>query len=98
MHVTLVHVKVKPDRVDEFIEACRVNHVASIEEYGNRRFDILQDPKESTKFILVEAYVTAEQAAAHKETDHYKTWRDTVAEMMAEPRVGVPYNGLYPVD
>jgi (4S)-4-hydroxy-5-phosphonooxypentane-2,3-dione isomerase len=98
MHVTMVHVNVKPERVDDFIDACRANHVGSIEEYGNRRFDILQNAGEPTKFVLFEAYTTAEQAVAHKETDHYKTWRDVVEEMMAEPRVGVPFNGLFPVD
>lgn len=98
MHVKLVHVQVKPDRVDDFIEACRVNHVGSIEEIGNRRFDILQDSRDPTKFILYEAYVTAEQAEAHKETQHYKQWRDAVTSMMARPREGVPYDGLFPVD
>jgi len=43
MHVTLVHVQVNPEQVDEFIEATRLNHDASIKEKGNRRFDILQD-------------------------------------------------------
>lgn len=98
MHVSLVHVQVKPERVNDFIEACRVNHVGSIEEAGNRRFDVLQDSRDSTKFILYEAYITAEQAAAHKETPHYFQWRDAVAGMMARPREGVPYNGLFPVD
>lgn len=98
MHVTLVHVQVKPERVNDFIEACRVNHVRSIEEVGNRRFDVLQDTHDPTKFILYEAYITAEQAAAHKETPHYREWRDAVAGMMAKPREGVPYEGLFPVD
>ena len=98
MHVTLVHIQVKPDRVDDFIEASRVNHVGSIEEPGNRRFDVLQDSRDPTRFVLYEAYVTAEQAAAHKETPHYREWRDAVAGMMARPRDGVSYNGLFPVD
>jgi quinol monooxygenase YgiN len=35
---------------------------------------------------LIEVYRTAEAATAHKETQHYKTWRDTVAPMMAETK------------
>jgi autoinducer 2-degrading protein len=35
-------------------------------------------------------------AAAHKQTAHYLNWRDSVADMMAEPRKGVSYAGLYP--
>lgn len=96
MHVTLVHVRVMPDRVDDFIAASKANHEGSIAEPGNRRFDILQNPSEPTEFILYEAYVSADDAAAHKQTAHYLTWRETVEEMMAEPRQGVPYTGLFP--
>jgi autoinducer 2-degrading protein len=36
--------------------------------------------------------------AKHKETEHYLKWRDTVEGMMAEPRIGVQYQSLYPAD
>ncbi len=96
MHVTLVHVRVEPDRVDDFIAAVEANHTASITEPGNRRFDVLQDASDPTKFVLYEAYVSAGEAAKHKETAHYLAWREAVEEMMAEPRQGVPYTGLFP--
>jgi len=96
MHVTLVYVHVKADCVDAFIAACQANHMASIEEPGNRRFDVLQSPDDANRFVLYEAYAGAEDAAAHKQTAHYLSWRETVADMMAEPRVGLPYYGLYP--
>ena len=96
MHVTLVHVHVKEECVDAFIEATAANHHASVEEPGNRRFDVLQAPDAPDRFILYEAYATAEDAAAHKETDHYLRWRQRVADMMAEPREGVRFQGLYP--
>lgn len=96
MQVTLVHVKVKAAYVGDFIEACRLNHEASTREAGNRRFDILQSADDPCDFVLYEAYATAQDAAAHKQTAHYAQWRDTVADWMAEPRQGVPYHGLYP--
>ena len=96
MHVTLVHVWVKPESVDDFIEASRKNHEYSVKEPGNRRFDILQDAGDPGKFILYEAYASAEDAAAHKQTAHYLAWRETVADMMARPRRGDAYDGLYP--
>jgi autoinducer 2-degrading protein len=96
MHVTLVHVVVKPDTIDSFVTATRANHEASVREPGNRRFDVLQSPDEPARFILYEAYASAEDAAAHKLTPHYAQWRDAVAPMMAEPRKGVPMRGLYP--
>ncbi|NCA70334.1 MAG: antibiotic biosynthesis monooxygenase [Sphingobacteriia bacterium] len=96
MQVTLVHVQVKPERIDDFIAATRANHEGSVREPGNRRFDVLQDPADLGHFILYEAYVSAADAAAHKTTAHYAQWRDSVAEMMAAPRQGVPMVGLLP--
>ena len=96
MHVTLVHIRVKPKAVAAFIAACHANHLASTREPGNRRFDVLQDPQDATRFILYEAYVSAADAAAHKNTPHYAAWRDSVVKMMAEPRRGEPMLGLYP--
>jgi hypothetical protein len=34
----------------------------------------------------------------HKKTAHCPTWRDTVAEMMAEPRSSVKYDNVFPDD
>jgi autoinducer 2-degrading protein len=96
MHVTLVHVRVKPEHIDDFIAATRLNHQASVVETGNRRFDVLQSPENPGQFILYEAYATAEDATAHKETAHYLAWRDMVADWMAEPRQGIRYHGLFP--
>jgi len=96
MHVTLVHVHVIPEHRDAFIAASCANHIASTQEPGNMRFDILQSPDDSDHFIFYEAYRSTEDAAAHKQTAHYHTWRETVADWMAEPRQGIPLNGLYP--
>lgn len=96
MHITLVHVRVKPDCVDAFIAATRRNHEASIQEPGCRRFDVLQSPDDPTCFILYEAYTSAADAAAHKQTAHYLAWRAEVEPMMAEPRRGEPWQGLLP--
>jgi len=96
MHVTLVNVYVKSDQVQAFIDATHTNHKASVREPGNQRFDVLHNPEDPTHFILYEAYATAEDAAAHKQTIHYAAWRDAVADMMALPRKGVPMNGLFP--
>lgn len=96
MHVTLVHVQVDPAHIDDFIVATRLNHEASIHESGNRRFDVLQSPENPCQFILYEAYESEEAAAAHKQTQHYLIWRDSVAEWMVTPRQGIRYNGVFP--
>jgi autoinducer 2-degrading protein len=96
MHVTLVHVEVKREHVDAFVEATRLNHEASIQEPGNLRFDVLQLDDDAGRFVLYEAYASAEDAAAHRKTAHYLKWRETVAGWMAAPREGVRYSGLFP--
>jgi (4S)-4-hydroxy-5-phosphonooxypentane-2,3-dione isomerase len=96
MHTTIVYVHVNPDCIDAFVQACKANHESSVKEAGNRRFDVLQSADDPTRFILYEAYATAEDAAAHKQTAHYQAWRAAVAEMMAEARQGVGYKGLFP--
>jgi autoinducer 2-degrading protein len=88
MIVTFVHVWVKPENVDAFIEATTENHYNSIIEPGNLRFDFLRDANDMNKFVLYEAYESEEAAAAHKNTEHYLKWRETVADMMAQPRKG----------
>lgn len=95
MHVTLVHCHVKPAHLYAFIDACQANALASTREPGNLRFDVLQSRDDPTRFILYEAYVDADAAAAHKETPHYLAWRETVATWFEEPRQGVPYIGLF---
>lgn len=96
MYVTIVHVKVKPEYLEEFILASESNHHLSVKEPGNLHFDILQKGEDPCEFALYEAYANKEAAAAHKDTSHYLTWRETVAPWMAEPRVGVQYDGLLP--
>ncbi|MCC5932448.1 MAG: antibiotic biosynthesis monooxygenase [Cyclobacteriaceae bacterium] len=96
MSLTMVHVHVKSGFMKDFIEATKVNHENSIQEPGNLRFDVIQDPTDECKFILYEAYISDEAASAHKETSHYKVWRDTVAPWMENPRQGVKYKMLCP--
>ena len=96
MHVTHVHIHVKQDCIDDFIKATRDNHAASIREDGNRRFDVLQNAEDPARFVLYEWFSSDQSANAHKQTEHYLTWRETIAPMMAEPRNGARYVGLYP--
>lgn len=98
MNIVLVHVHVKPEFVEAFKLASLENASNSVKEDGIARFDVIQQNDDPTRFILVEVYKTTEASAAHKETAHYAKWRDTVAEMMAEPRQGIKYTNTYPED
>ena len=98
MQIVLVHVSVKSQFVEAFKQASIENANHSVKEAGIARFDVIQQTEDPTKFVLVEVYKTAEAPAAHKETAHYARWRDTVAEMMAEPRQGIKYTNVFPGD
>jgi quinol monooxygenase YgiN len=98
MLVVHVHVRVTPDAVPAFITATLENARQSLQEPGIARFDVVQQPDDPTRFVLVEAYRTADAPAAHKNTPHYQTWRDTVEPWMAEPRRSTRYHNLFPDD
>jgi autoinducer 2-degrading protein len=96
MIVTCVHVHVKPEAVNDFIEASVLNHKGSVKEPGNLRFDFVQQDDDPCRFMIYEAFESEEAVNAHKTTDHYLKWRDTVKDMMAEQRYGIKYNILEP--
>ena len=98
MQIVMVHAHVKPEFVEAFKQASIENASNSVQEAGVARFDVIQQTDDPTRFILVEVYKSAEAPAAHKETAHYTRWRDTVAEMMAEPRQGIKYGNVFPDD
>ena len=82
MLIVHVHVRVQPERTADFLAATLVNARASLGEPGH--------------VVLVEVYRDAGAAAAHKQEPHYATWRDTVAEMMAQPRASTKFSAVFP--
>src|SRR3974390_1733583 len=96
MLIVHVNVHVKPEAVEMFKSASVANARESVKELGIARFEVLQQQDDPTRFVFVEIYRTPEAPAAHKETKHYQTWRDTVAPMMAEPRSSVKFTNVSP--
>ena len=95
MLIVHVHVQVKPECVEAFRRATVDNAQNSVREPGIARFDVVQQADDPARFTLVEAYRTAEAPAAHKATAHYARWRDSVADMMAEPRSAARYESVF---
>ncbi len=96
MLVVHVHVHIRPERAEDFLAATVVNARASLAEPGVLRFDVIQDDADPSHVVLTEVYGDADAAAAHKATLHYATWRDTVAEMMAQPRASTKFSVVFP--
>jgi len=98
MFIVHVNIRVKPKFLESFKQATLANARASVQEPGVARFDVVQQADDATRFVLVEVYRDAQANAAHKETQHYAVWRDTVAPMMAEPRSSVKFANIFPGD
>jgi quinol monooxygenase YgiN len=96
MFIVHVFVYVKTDQIDAFKAATIENAGNSINESGIARFDVIQQQDDSARFVLVEVYFTPDDANRHKETAHYLKWRDTVADMMAEPRSSIKFMNIFP--
>ena len=96
MLIVHVFVHVKLQKIEDFKAASIQNARESAKEPGIARFDVIQQRDDPTRFVLVEVYRTSDDPARHKETAHYRKWRDTVADMMAEPRGAVKYTNIFP--
>ena len=98
MRVHIVQVHVKPECVDAFIEATVANAKGSNQEPLIARFDFLQQHDDPTHFTLIEVFRSDDGPDAHRETEHYRIWKKTVADMMAEPRQATQCHNVYPTD
>lgn len=96
MYIVHVFVHVKPESIEAFKAASLDNARNSVQESGVRRFDVIQELDDPSRFVLVEVYTDVAANAAHKTTAHYARWRDTVERMMAEPRQAVKYSNVFP--
>jgi len=95
MYVVAVTIWVKPDFLNQFIEATLENARHTRREPGNIRFDVSQVETEPTRFLLYEAYHLKEDFAAHQQTPHYLKWKESTANYMAQPRQGVKHHTLF---
>jgi len=96
MFIVHVFVHVKDDQVEAFKAATIENARNSVQEPGIARFDVIQQMDDPTRFVLVEVYRSPEDPVRHKETAHYKAWRDAAEKMMAEPRTSIKYSNVFP--
>jgi (4S)-4-hydroxy-5-phosphonooxypentane-2,3-dione isomerase len=95
MYVVSVTIFVKPDCVPRFIEATLDNAHNTRLEPGNNRFDVLQSEQDPARFLLYEAYKTADDFVRHQQTPHYLRWKESVSDYMAQPRQGVKHKSLF---
>jgi (4S)-4-hydroxy-5-phosphonooxypentane-2,3-dione isomerase len=98
MLIVVVNIRVKPEHLEAFKAATIENARNSIQEAGVAQFDVLQMSDDPTRFLLYEAYRSADAPARHRETAHYNTWVATVTDMMAEQRTRTTFANIFPAD
>ncbi len=96
MLIAIINAHVKPGAVEAFKIASLDNASHSIKEAGVIRFDVYQQTDDPTRFVLLEIYKSEQDVGKHRETAHYLRWRDSVADLMAEPRTRTTHQVVYP--
>ncbi|MDQ1470973.1 MAG: (4S)-4-hydroxy-5-phosphonooxypentane-2,3-dione isomerase [Bryobacterales bacterium] len=98
MLILQVQIHVLPESIEAFRAATIENVTHSLQEPGIARFDFLQHAEDPNRFSLCEVYRDDAAAAAHRASAHWAKWTETVAPMMAEPRVRTWYKTIFPGD
>lgn len=98
MIVRIIDVHVNKQSIEEFKRISVENRGGSIQEQGVLRFDVLQSDTDPQHFILYEAYRDEQATLDHKETEHYRRWREAAEPMMARKRESTPCTPVAPTD
>jgi (4S)-4-hydroxy-5-phosphonooxypentane-2,3-dione isomerase len=83
MFVLVVHLKVKPESVDAFMNRLSDNAKNARKEPGCKQFDVLVDPGDRTKVLLYEVYNDEKAFEAHQQTPHFKKYFAEAVPLLA---------------
>jgi autoinducer 2-degrading protein len=82
MFIVMVQWNVKPNKVDEFLEASKGDGRGSVtHEYGCHRFDVIQDSTDPTRIGFTEVYDSEEAFNVHTTQEHFKVWAEAVKDL-----------------
>ena len=83
MLAIFVTIKVKPGRMEEFVEASLADARGSVgDEPGCYRFDVLRDSEDDSLAHLYEIYEDAAARETHRTMPHFLAWRAAVADLI----------------
>ena len=94
MLVNLVDIHVKAESVEPFQRITLENVRHSRQEPGIARFDLIRNLEDPAHFTLIEVFRSQDAIAAHRETPHYRVWKEEVEPMMARPRHAGRYEAV----
>ena len=91
MIIAEVTLKVKPDRINDFIKFTKDNVENSLKEAGIRRFEFYKEKESKNVFVLFEIYESTDNQIKHRETLHYKNWKANIMSVLEEPYIVKQY-------
>ena len=94
MFVAAVHVFVKPEAMDDFMELILMDQEGSLAEPGCVRFDIVRSVEDAHEFLIWEVYADADAAAFHKTTPHYAAFKERMPALASKERYADRYDGV----
>jgi autoinducer 2-degrading protein len=96
MHMIVVRLEVKPERVEDFLKLVSFNAAESRKEPGNLRFDVVRSIDNPTLYRLYEVYRDEAAMAAHQGTPHYAKWRAEIEALLVTPRLSEKFISVFP--
>jgi autoinducer 2-degrading protein len=90
MRAIIAYLTAKPGKEAEFKEQMTAQAKRCLaNEPGCLQFDVAQDPKEPTRFVMLEVYKDDAAIKAHQDSDHFKNFRPVVGELVADRKIEV---------
>ncbi|HEX4214240.1 MAG TPA: putative quinol monooxygenase [Candidatus Dormibacteraeota bacterium] len=97
MHAIFVTVKVKPERLDTFLEVIENDAICSPrDEPGCIRFEVFQNRADAHTYHFFEMYRDEEALQAHRETPHFAKWQEASGEVLQEPPTREVLKDVFP--
>ena len=83
-YINAVDLDLVPSERDKFLEAIAEDAAATIKEPGCLRFDVLVLANDPNHLFLYEIYESEAAFRAHRESDYFKKYAETTANMVAK--------------
>jgi autoinducer 2-degrading protein len=87
VYINAVDLVVIPSEMPKFLEAVKENGANAVKEPGCREFNITVLANNPNHVFLYEVYDNEAALAAHRNTDHFKKFAATTANMIADRNV-----------
>jgi autoinducer 2-degrading protein len=87
VYINAVDLVVIPSEMPKFLEAIKENGASAVKEPGCREFNITVLANNPNHVFLYEVYDNAAALDAHRQTEHFKKFQATTANMIADRNV-----------